>query len=166
MADLAEFAAQNLEAQAGPGYSLFETVVLDDAVAGQPVRVRLPESPELATDPCPWTPIVTVDGFFYPHAGDRCVVVQPVQGNPWIAGWTPSTDVPDGGISGSGDKHFEHNQSTPSATWTINHNLGKRPSVTIVDSAGTEWITEVDHVSDNQCVAYFAHAFSGKAYCN
>jgi hypothetical protein len=69
-------------------------------------------------------------------------------------------------VLSGGDKHYVHTQSIPAATWTINHNLGKRPSVTIVDSAGTEWVTEVEHTSDNQCVARFENAFSGKAYAN
>jgi hypothetical protein len=145
----------------------FEGVILEDAEAGQPVRVRMPGlSNELTTDPCPWTPVVSPSGIFYPHAGDLCVVVQPAQGDPWIASWVPSTEVPDAVVTGSGDKHYTHTQSTPSSSWSITHNLGKRPSVTVVDSAGTEWVVEVQHLSDNACIAKFAHAFSGKAYCN
>lgn len=71
------------------------------------------------------------------------------------------------GIPGtSGDKHYTHDQNTPAATWTITHNLGKRPSVTVVDSGGTEWQTAVEHLSDNQCVVRFSAPFSGRAYLN
>ena len=35
-----------------------------------------------------------------------------------------------------GDKFYQHTQSTPSDTWEIEHNLGKKPSVTIVDFDG------------------------------
>lgn len=66
----------------------------------------------------------------------------------------------------SGDKHFTHEQSTPSATWTITHNLGKNPAVTIVDSSGNEWQTAIEHVSPNQCVVRFSSAFSGRAFLN
>lgn len=71
------------------------------------------------------------------------------------------------GLQGaSGDLHYTHTQSTPSATWTITHNLGKRPSVTIVDSGGNEWKTAVEHVSNNQTIVRFTAPFSGFAYLN
>ena len=71
------------------------------------------------------------------------------------------------GLQGtSGDKHYQHVQSTPSATWSITHNLGKRPSVTVVDSGGNEWITKVEYVSDNALVIRFTAPFSGNAYLN
>lgn len=71
------------------------------------------------------------------------------------------------GLQGtSGDKHFHHVQSTPSATWSITHNLGKRPAVTVVDSSGNEWITAVEHLSDNALVIRFTAPFSGDAYLN
>lgn len=65
-----------------------------------------------------------------------------------------------------GDKFYEHIQTTPSDTWEINHNLDKRPSITVVDSGGTQWHTEVQHINDNQCIARFSAPFSGKAYLN
>lgn len=36
-----------------------------------------------------------------------------------------------------GDKNFIYNQNTPSATWEITHNLNKKPSVSVTDSANT-----------------------------
>lgn len=70
------------------------------------------------------------------------------------------------GTPGTGDLSYTHNQSSPSATWTITHNLGKYPSVTIVDSAGTQLLGQVVHDSINQVTATFTTAFSGKAYLN
>lgn len=66
----------------------------------------------------------------------------------------------------AGDKNYEHEQSSPSATWVVSHNLKKRPSVTVVDSAGTEIICEVQHDSDNQVTLIFDSSTSGKAYFN
>lgn len=150
-----------------PGPETFEGVVDETATAGKPVFVVIPEfDPHLQHGPCPWTPIVTSDGIFYPHKGDRCVIVQPAGGSPVIAGWIPTATEPDGVITGAGDKHYTHIQGAPASVWTIVHNLGKRPSVTIVDSSGKEWITEIEHTSDNSCVARFAAAFSGVAYLN
>jgi hypothetical protein len=59
-----------------------------------------------------------------------------------------------------------HDQGTPSNQWTITHNLGKYPSVTIVDTANSEVIGEVDYLSNNQIKVSFSASFSGKAYLN
>ena len=66
----------------------------------------------------------------------------------------------------SGDKNYEHDQSSPSSTWVINHNLNKRPSVTVVDSASTEIICDVVYNSTNQVTLSFDAPTSGKAYIN
>ena len=57
-------------------------------------------------------------------------------------------------------------QSTPAAVWTINHDLGKYPAVSIVDSANDEVIGEVHYTSTSQVVITFSAAFSGKAFLN
>ena len=59
-----------------------------------------------------------------------------------------------------------HNQPTPASQWTITHNLGKFPSVSIVDSANNEVIGEVEHTSDTQLIVRFSASFSGKAFLN
>lgn len=70
------------------------------------------------------------------------------------------------GAGGGTDKNFVHVQGLPSDTWTINHNLNKFPSVTIVDSANTEVIGEVEHVDLNNVILKFSGAFSGRAFFN
>lgn len=70
------------------------------------------------------------------------------------------------GPSGSGDLHYEHDQLSPQLTWNIAHNLGKYPSVSVVDSGGNVVIGDVEHVDTNNLVLTFSSAFSGKAYCN
>lgn len=69
-------------------------------------------------------------------------------------------------VTQSLDAHYEHIQALASTTWVINHGLGKYPSVTIVDSGGNTWITDIEYNSVNQCTARFKAAFGGKAYCN
>lgn len=61
---------------------------------------------------------------------------------------------------------FTHSQNAPASTWVINHNLGCKPSVTIVDSAGNVQIGEVLYSSDNQITITFVSAFGGYAYLN
>lgn len=59
-----------------------------------------------------------------------------------------------------------HNQSSASAQWTITHNLGKYPSVSVVDTSDAEVIGEVEYLSDTQLTIKFSAPFSGKAYLN
>lgn len=67
---------------------------------------------------------------------------------------------------GSIDKHYTHTQAIASSTWNITHNLGKFPSVTIVDSAGDERDAEVKHINNNSLIIIFLSANSGKVYLN
>jgi hypothetical protein len=67
---------------------------------------------------------------------------------------------------GSSFQYFVFNQNSPATTWTITHNLGRRPSVTVVDSAGTVVIGEVTYTSDNALTIQFSAGFSGQAYLN
>lgn len=61
---------------------------------------------------------------------------------------------------------YVHEQSLPLALWTIEHNLGRFPSVTIVDSANDVVIGEIHYLSENAVELLFSGAFSGKAYLN
>lgn len=67
---------------------------------------------------------------------------------------------------GAGDLTYRHEQSTPVATATIAHNLGKHPSVTVVDTAGTEWLVSATHLDLNTVRLDFAGAMSFTAYFN
>jgi hypothetical protein len=61
---------------------------------------------------------------------------------------------------------YIHDQGTPSTVWLIVHNLDKRPSVTVVDTAGTVVSGEISYISNNKIEINFNNAFSGKAYLN
>ena len=64
------------------------------------------------------------------------------------------------------DRHHTHKQAQAAKVWTVAHNLGKRPAVTVVDSAGTVVIGEVDYLDDNTVRLTFCAAFSGTEYFN
>lgn len=66
-------------------------------------------------------------------------------------------------VSGS---TYIHTQVSASSSWVINHGLSRRPSVTIVDSAGNVQIGEVLYTSDDSITVTFASAFGGYAYIN
>lgn len=61
---------------------------------------------------------------------------------------------------------YIHEQIFSSSEWYITHNLNKYPSVTIVDSAGTVVIGDIEYVSTSVVKVIFKSAFSGKAYLN
>lgn len=69
-------------------------------------------------------------------------------------------------LGGNADGSYTFVQLSPSSVWNIAHPLQKFPSVTIVDSAGTEVVGDIKYESDSQITATFATGFSGKAYLN
>lgn len=71
-----------------------------------------------------------------------------------------------GGVGGSGDLHYIFSQDIPSAIWTINHNLNKKPSVTVVSSSEQVVYGDVSYINTNRLTITFSAAFSGKAYLN
>ena len=56
--------------------------------------------------------------------------------------------------------------NTPSAgtVWTINHELGRYPSVTLVDSDGRVMLADITYVDINTVRVEFAYATGGSAY--
>ena len=64
------------------------------------------------------------------------------------------------------DSRYEHTQEFAGKVWEINHNLNKKPSVTVVDSGDNVVIGEVQYVDNNKLTVSFNASFSGKAYLN
>ena len=64
------------------------------------------------------------------------------------------------------DKHYHHLQTSPSKSWLVVHNLGKYPSVTVVDSAKSVVMGGIEYIDTNTAVLTFSSAFSGEAYFN
>jgi hypothetical protein len=72
----------------------------------------------------------------------------------------------DGRNGTGGDSYYEYTQIMPDDTWVITHTLNKKPSVTVVNSAGEVVIGSIQYQSDSQVTVFFGGAFSGKAYLN
>ena len=70
---------------------------------------------------------------------------------------------PEGPQGPAGGVAYVHTQSTPSTTWTINHNLGFRPTVELLDAGSQEIDGEVAHPSVNQTVVTLNPATAGLA---
>lgn len=64
------------------------------------------------------------------------------------------------------DKTFVFEQAIASDTWEITHNLGKKPSVTVVDSADNVFYPAVQYINENKLVVTMNGATTGKAYLN
>jgi len=99
-------------------------------------------------------PIAYEAGHFYYN--DVAKEIRYYDGTSWISL----------GSSASADKHYTHTQAIADTTWTVAHNLNKRPSVSIEDSSGNEVEGCVMYVDLNTLTIQFENPFSGKAYFN
>lgn len=65
----------------------------------------------------------------------------------------------------TGISAYAHTQNTASVTWTINHNLSRRPIITLFSAGGQVIEGNIIHTSTNQAIAYFVIATRGTARC-
>lgn len=61
---------------------------------------------------------------------------------------------------------YTHVQSVASDTWTVVHNMGYRPNVTVVDTADSVITPGMDYEDVNTVILHFSGATAGKAYCS
>lgn len=70
---------------------------------------------------------------------------------------------PQGPTGPAGGEGFTHTQASPSASWVVTHNLGRKPHTTVIVDDEVV-ITDVAHASDNAVNIVFASATTGIAY--
>ena len=80
------------------------------------------------------------------------------------ANW--SVYSPGGGGTGVDDKNYVHVQGEANTVWEITHNLGKYPSVTVIDSASNVVEGDVEYLNTNIVRITFSAAFSGSVTLN
>ena len=94
------------------------------------------------------------------------VIVLPGTGAPGPPGpeGAPGPPGPEGpmGI----EQTYIFTQTVGSVLWDIVHNLNRFPSITVVDSGGSEIIPTVIYIGSNQVQLHFSYETSGKAYLN
>jgi len=61
---------------------------------------------------------------------------------------------------------YTHVQASPTAVWTITHNLDAYPNITVVNSLGNELLGQLDYTSVNALTYSFNTTESGTAYLN
>ena len=69
-------------------------------------------------------------------------------------------------LSSQGAPTFEFTQGAPATTWNIQHNLGKFPSVSVINNNNVVINGEVTYIDNNNVQLNFSAGFSGKAYLN
>ena len=60
--------------------------------------------------------------------------------------------------------NYIHEQMTPQNVWTIAHNLKFFPNVSSFDSAGSQVVGDVEHISFDSLKITFSHPTAGQAY--
>ena len=123
--------------------------------------VELPLSPEISNQPGLHSVEFEVTG-----AEQR---TYPGPMDPW---WLTMAAVLDGGVAvelppatGGSCASYLHTQSVASTTWTVNHNLGVlTPDVTLSDSAGNEFLTDIEFITVNQLTVTTAAPSTGTAF--
>lgn len=69
-------------------------------------------------------------------------------------------------LPNSGTETYTHVQGVAESIWNVTHDLNKKPSVTVVDSADNIVFGEVEYLTTNSVRLKFSGGFSGKAYFN
>lgn len=73
-------------------------------------------------------------------------------------------DYPDIGSNPVNHVKYEHTQASISSTWTINHNLGFFPNVTVLDNSNRILETYIEYNNINTATIIMNSAASGKAF--
>ena len=69
-------------------------------------------------------------------------------------------------ISSFTSNSFDFTQGVPSATWNIQHNLDKYPSVTVVNESKEVMIGNIQYIDKDKITITISEPFSGYAYLN
>jgi len=69
-------------------------------------------------------------------------------------------------LSSQGAPTFVFTQGVPATTWNIQHNLGKFPSVSVINNNNVVINGEVTYIDNNNVQLNFSAGFTGKAYLN
>lgn len=69
-------------------------------------------------------------------------------------------------VSGNTDKTFVFTQIVPEIQWTVQHNLDKFPSITVIDTSDTVVIGSYTYIDNNNVTLNFSAGFAGKAFLN
>lgn len=110
--------------------------------------------------------VTTSDGIFITSEGVASGVEPPIE--PWrlLVLWSEITG-PAGppGPPGPSRSVYTHSQSVAASLWTVSHDLGYFPAISVIDVDGYVMYANVRHVSTAQAVINFPSPMSGVASC-
>lgn len=66
----------------------------------------------------------------------------------------------------AGGGTFDYEQMVPATVWTINHNLGRYPAVTVTDYSGSVVYGDVHYVNTNEVTITFSGSQGGYVHCS
>lgn len=69
-------------------------------------------------------------------------------------------------MDGAGDKHFTYEWRVLSSSVPVQHNLHKKPAITVIDTAGNELFCDVVYTDNDNVVLGFSEPVRGTAYFN
>lgn len=118
--------------------------------AGKPILQFDPSMPANFSD--------LLDTFQYAGKGNFLLVVKVTEDG--------ITAVDPASLVALADKNYLHTQAVANVLWTVNHNLGKYPSVRIKDSLGQAITGDIVDISINQLTIEFSTAQTGVAIIN
>lgn len=100
------------------------------------------------------------------EGGKTHVVQQPARPAVVVTRGIPGPQGPQGPPGGGAGATYTHIQSAAAAVWTVAHNLGRYPSITVVDNLGGQLYPDVRYVDAD--IAQITHSvpLTGRAYCN
>jgi hypothetical protein len=61
--------------------------------------------------------------------------------------------------------YYTHTQNVSSDSWIVIHNLGRIPSVSVIDSSDIEVEGAVEHINELELIITFNKTITGIAYC-
>jgi hypothetical protein len=67
-------------------------------------------------------------------------------------------------VAAGGGISYTHHQTTPAASWVIDHHMGLVPNVVLVDGSGQQMIAEIQYPSDQTIVVVHSAPYTGTAY--
>jgi len=70
---------------------------------------------------------------------------------------------PQGLPGAAGGTVFIHNQTVASATWVINHNVGRKVAVVLFDDDGNVIQSDIEHGTTNQATVTWSQPTTGSA---
>lgn len=101
-------------------------------------------------------PGVGANGDFYINTASW-YIFGPKAAGTWPAGVS---------LTSGGGATYVHTQASASSTWTINHNLGFKPSIELIDAGGSEFSADIVHSTVNTAIVSLTASISGIARCN